>query len=161
MKSSSFILGGTAVACVGAVAFAVASQSLFKMQPCAWCILQRVICLAIAVACVIGLIWRGTRGRVVCSAVTLLLAMSGMAAALWQHFQAASQFSCTRSLAERIIQTLQLEDLWPRVFAIRASCADAVASLLGVPYDFWSLALFAAVAVASIRVMQRAWPEMP
>jgi disulfide bond formation protein DsbB len=89
-------------------------------------------------------------------ALALLLALSGIASALWQHFHAASEFSCDRSLAERVISALDLENLWPRVFAVRASCADAAASLLGIPYDFWSLALFALIALVCLRIMRRA-----
>ena len=39
----------------------------------------------------------------------------------------------------------------PDVFEARASCADAAVSLLGVPYEFWSAALFAAIGVADGR----------
>ncbi|WP_374513984.1 hypothetical protein [Niveibacterium sp.] len=34
--------------------------------------------------------------------------------------------------------------------APRASCADAAVRLFGVPYEFWSLALFIVVAAALI-----------
>ena len=40
---------------------------------------------------------------------------------------------------------LKLDSLLPDVFSPRASCADAAVNLLGVPYDFWSLALFIAI----------------
>ena len=35
-----------------------------------------------------------------------------------------------------------LDGLLPEVFAAYASCADAKVNLFGVPYEFWSGALF-------------------
>ena len=156
MSAADRWLAGTAIACVAAVGAALASQHAFDMQPCPWCVLQRVIFLAIAIACVIGLAWRSRTGLRVGTTLGLLLAMSGIAAALWQHFQAAATASCNLTLADKIVSRwLQLDQLLPDVFEARASCADAAVSLLHVPYDFWSLALFA-LAVVALLTAQRA-----
>ena len=45
-----------------------------------------------------------------------------------------------------------LDGLWPDVFEARASCADAAIDLLGVPYEFWSLAAFALLGLGALRV---------
>ena len=87
--------------------------------------------------------------------MAVLLALSGVAAALWQHFKAASSVSCNLTLADKILSGLQLDRLLPDVFEPRASCADAAVNLLGVPYDFWSLALFVLVMLAAARLMGR------
>lgn len=155
MKRADLLLGGTAVLCVVAVALALVSQHRFNMQPCPWCVLQRVIFLAIAAACVLGLVWRSAVGRRVGAGLGLTLALGGIAAALWQHFVAASAASCDVTLADRIISGLKLDEWQPDVFMPMASCADAKVNLLGVPYEFWSLALFAAIAVAALRVLRR------
>jgi protein dithiol:quinone oxidoreductase len=84
----------------------------------------------------------------------LLLAVAGMAAALWQHFVAVASDSCKLTLADRIVSGLRLDSLVPDVFQARASCADGAVKLLGVPYEFWSLALFAMLAVAGMRVLR-------
>ena len=144
-----------ALACVAALAAALVSQHAFGMEPCPWCVLQRVVFLAIALACVVGLLWRGTTGRLLASAASLLLALCGMAAALWQHFVAASSTSCNLTLADRIVGGLKLDSLWPDVFSARASCADAAVNLLGVPYDFWSLALFGVLALVAASIAAR------
>ncbi|MES3014720.1 MAG: disulfide bond formation protein B, partial [Pseudomonadota bacterium] len=124
-------------------------------QPCPWCVLQRVIFLAIAIACGLGLLWRSASGRGVAAGLGLLLALSGIAAALWQHFQAAASASCNLTLADKIVSGwLGLDSLWPDVFSARASCADAAVNLLGMPYDFWSLALFVIVALALLRAIR-------
>jgi disulfide bond formation protein DsbB len=148
-------LAGIALGCIAAVGAALVSQHVFDMQPCPWCVLQRVIFLAIAIACVIGLLWRSRTGRRVGASLGLLLALCGIAAALWQHFKAAASASCNLTLADKIVSRwLQLDQLAPDVFEPRASCADAAVSLLGVPYDFWSLALFVLIALQLFRLLR-------
>ena len=158
--SSTVLLAGVTLVCIGAVAAALISQHVFDMQPCPWCVLQRVIFLAIALACGIGLLWRSRVGRLVSIGLALLLTVSGIAAALWQHFQAAASASCNLTLADKIVSGwLQLDSLLPDLFSPRASCADAAVNLLGVPYDFWSLALFVVIdgvlTLALIRTLRR------
>jgi disulfide bond formation protein DsbB len=155
-KGADAWLGGVAIACVAAVGAALVSQHVFEMQPCPWCVLQRVIFLAIAIACVIGMVWRRTTGRRVGATLGWLLALCGIAAALWQHFQAAASASCNLTLADKIVSRwLQLDQLLPDVFEARASCADAAVRLFGVPYDFWSLGLFVVIALTLARLLQR------
>ena len=150
------LLIGVALACLGAVVAALVSQHVFDMQPCPWCVLQRVIFLAIALVCGLGLLWRNATGRLVSAGLALLLILTGIAAALWQHFQAAASASCNLTLADRIVSGfLQLDSLLPDVFSPRASCADAAVNLLGVPYDFWSLALFVLIGAAMLTVLRR------
>jgi disulfide bond formation protein DsbB len=159
VSSARWFIGVT-LASLAAVAAALVSQHVFDMQPCPWCVLQRVIFLAIALTCGLGLIWRNALGRRVSAGLGLLLALCGVAAALWQHFKAAASASCNLTLADKIVSGwLQLDSLLPDVFSPRASCADAAVSLLGVPYDFWSLALFAAIALVLVSLFRRSGPE--
>lgn len=140
---------------LAAVAAALVSQHVFDMQPCPWCVLQRLVFVAIAAVCVIGIAWRGTAGRVVAALGVLALAASGVASALWQHFVAAKSDSCNLTLADRIVSGTKLDSLLPDVFAVRASCADAAVDLLGVPYEFWSLALYVLIGAAALVLLVR------
>jgi len=151
---SARLLVIVAIACLAAVAAALVSQHMFDMQPCPWCVLQRLIFVAIALVCLVGAAIPALAARVGAGALAGLLALCGIAAALWQHFKAAASASCNLTLADKIISALQLDSLLPDVFAPRASCADAAVSLFGIPYDFWSLALFALCAVAAVRVLR-------
>ncbi|HEX3142301.1 MAG TPA: disulfide bond formation protein B [Rhizobacter sp.] len=150
LKRPSVLLAGAAVLSLAAVGAALVSQHIYGMDPCPWCILQRVIFLAIALACVVGLVAQRAAG-----ALVLLLALCGMAAALWQHFQAAASASCAMTVADKIVIAMKLDTLWPDVFLARASCADAAVSLAGVPYDIWSLALFLLLAVIGVLVARK------
>lgn len=146
-------LAGVAALCLAAVGAALVSQYFFDMQPCPWCVLQRVIFLAIAIVCVLGAIGP-TIVRRIGAALGSALALCGVAAALWQHFQAASSASCGMSLADTIVAGwLKLDQWQPDVFSARANCAEAAVNLFGVPYDFWSLALFALIAMLLVRVL--------
>ena len=151
--TASTLLAGIALLGVAAVAAALVTQHVFGMQPCPWCILQRAIFLAIALVCTVALVWRGPAGRVVLAALGLLLALAGAGCALWQHLVAAASDSCALTVADRIISTLGLDTLWPDVFLAGSGCADAAANLLGVPYPFWSLALFVVMGAACVRVI--------
>jgi len=150
------LIAGASLAAIGA---ALVSQHVFDMQPCPWCVLQRAVFAAIALVALVGALLRQRLVQAGALLATELLATAGAAAALWQHFVAKSSSSCNLTLADRIVSGLQLDALAPEVFAPRASCADAAVDLLGLPYEFWSLGLFAALSAAAIwtlvRLLQR------
>src|SRR5690606_23058513 len=98
----------------GGLLFAVFSQHVLGMQPCAWCILQRMVCVVIAV--VAGLGWLGSRrsGAARLAAVAAaLLAAAGVVAAWYQHAVAAQQFSCDLSLADQLVRGTGLDAALP------------------------------------------------
>lgn len=141
---------------LAAVAVALVSQHRFDMQPCPWCVLQRVIFVAIALAALPALVSRHALARGTSAALVGALALAGVAAALWQHFVAAATNSCALTLADRIVRGLGLDELWPGGFSATASCADAAVRLFGVPYEFYSLLLYLAAAAAAWRLLRRA-----
>ena len=155
MKRADLWLAGSALVSVAAVGAALVSQHVYNMQPCPWCVLQRLVFCVIALAAVVGLVWRAAIGRRVGAGLMLLLAVCGSAAALWQHFVAASSTSCKLTLAEQIVSALGLDERWPDVFMAMASCAEAAVKLFGVAYDLWSLALFVLLGLAAVAVWRR------
>jgi len=143
---------------LAAVGAALVTQHLFDMQPCPWCILQRLIFVAIALSAMFGLLGLQLRLAIANRAATgliALLAMAGVATALWQHFVAAVSTSCNLTLADRIVSGLGVDALWPQVFAAYASCADAAATLLGVPYEFYSLTLFIVLGMLAVALLRQ------
>ncbi len=145
--SSQRLLGLVALLAFAAVGAALLSQHRFGMQPCPWCILQRLLFVLIGGVGLVGLAFQGDSARRATAVVVLVLAGCGIAAALWQHFVAASSSSCNLTLADRIVSGIGLDGLLPEIFQARASCADAAVNLLGVPYAFWSLLLFTVLAL--------------
>ena len=139
---------------LAAVAAALVTQHVFDMQPCPWCVLQRLVFVAIALAALPGLLVNRIGVRRASAAGVLVLALCGAAAALWQHFVAASTVSCNMTLADRIVGGLGLDGLAPQVFAAYASCADAAVKIAGVPYEFFSLALFTLLGLGAVQVLR-------
>ena len=136
-----------ALLCLVAVGAALVSQHVYDMQPCPWCILQRVIFVLIAVLLLLGAF---LPGRIAFVGLAVLSALAGITAALYQHFVAAKSDSCNLTLADKIVSGIGLDKLLPPVFEVRASCADAAVDLLHVPYEFWSLGLYVMLVVAAV-----------
>jgi disulfide bond formation protein DsbB len=145
--SSRSALVALALLCLAAVGAALVSQHVFDMQPCPWCILQRVIFVLIAGLLLLGAL---LPGRFAFVGLSVLAALAGIAAALYQHFVAAKSTSCNLTLADKIVSGIGLDKLLPPVFEVRASCADAAVDLLHLPYEFWSLGLYVVLAVMAI-----------
>jgi disulfide bond formation protein DsbB len=151
----------TGLTSLAAVGFALYSQHRLGMQPCPWCILQRVIFIAIGLTSLLAALCPTDRGAFsrlttrALAALALLLALCGVSAALYQNQVASKSASCNLTLADRIVSSLGLDAQWPEVFEVRASCADAAVSMLGVPYEIWSLTLFAALGVVAVLAWRR------
>ncbi len=144
------LLAAAGLACAASVGLALLAQHQFHMQPCPWCILQRLIFIVLAGLCLLGSALPAALLRRLLAAIALPFAAGGMAAALWQHFVAAKTSSCAMTLADRIVMASGLDVRFPEWFEVRATCADAAVSVFGVPFEFWSLALFAAVGLVLV-----------
>lgn len=156
MPSNRTTLRLIALASLTAVAIALVSQHVFDMRPCAWCVFQRLIFLAIAL--VAGLASLGRPHGLLLRAgglTTLALALGGVISAWYQYSVAAQMFSCDRTFADRFMVESGLDAAVPWLFGIYATCMDARVHLLGVEYALWGLALFALLAVASMGVVLR------
>ena len=155
LNTTRLLLAMAAVS-VAAVGIALVSQHVFDMQPCPWCILQRIIYLAVATLCLIGAAVSAGLVRRGIGVLALLLALGGGASALYQDLVASKSVSCNLTFADKVISALGLDGALPPLLQVTANCSDAAVSVLGVPYAYWSLMLFIAMAAASIRVVLRA-----
>ena len=156
---SNRVFALTLLLSLGALGAALVSQHMFDMQPCPWCVLQRLIFAALALTALSGLVWTSRSGRRVSAALGIVLAALGVAAALWQHAVSAKSASCNQTLADRIVSGLQLDALLPAVFAATASCADAAVELFGMPYEYWSLALFGLLGLTLMMALLQRGPS--
>lgn len=146
-----------AVLSFAGVAVAFVAQHQFGVKPCPWCVLQRAVYLAIGTLALLG--WLVSGQRMLRQAVVVLLLVlcaAGLTAAVFQHEVASQSASCAMGLADRIVSTLGLEELWPKMFMITANCADAAAyRLIGLPYEVWSGLLFGGLAALGLLTLTR------
>jgi len=140
--------------CFGALGVALASQHLFDMPPCAWCVLQRLIYLVIGVVALAGALAGPAAGRVAALA-TAVLAACGIVAAWYQYSVAAKMLSCDQTFADRFMSGTGLDAAVPWLFGIYATCMDAMVTVLGVEYALWSLALFVILLVGALSTALR------
>ena len=144
-----FVAG--AVASVVVLAVGLVLQHGFDKQPCAWCVLQRLVFIAIGVVCLLGALSARARGVQIGAALAAdALAVAGAAAALYQHFVASLSDSCGVSLADKLIMALSLHELAPWMFFADAPCNAANMPFLGVPFALWSLAAFLALGSGAL-----------
>lgn len=136
----------------GALAIALVSQYVFFVQPCAWCVLQRLIYLVIGVLALIGLFGGRLLGRLA-ALLAALLSLGGIAAAWHQYTVAEQMKSCVGTFADRFMDHTGLVGAVPKVFGIYAMCADAVVKVLGVEYVLWSLALFVIILLTALAAL--------
>lgn len=129
--------------CIAGVGIALLSQHAFDMQPCAWCVFQRLLYLILAVIAAIAALSQGLIARVVCTMLSLSLTIAGVLAAWFQAQVASQSFSCAQTLADLLMTQTGLETAMPALFGIYASCMEARVKLFGLEYAYWSLLLFA------------------
>jgi protein dithiol:quinone oxidoreductase len=157
---------GISATCFAGVAFALYAQHMWDMQPCPWCIIQRMIYIALGLITLVTGLMPGKRGSFssiypsrawkIGAWASLALAVLGVGIAAYQSLVAASQVSCNLTLAHKFISAVGLDELAPEIFKVRASCADAAhATLLGVPFEIASGVLFLILALWSIQIILR------
>ncbi|VFR23510.1 Periplasmic thiol:disulfide oxidoreductase DsbB, required for DsbA reoxidation [plant metagenome] len=153
--NSRFLLGLVATLSLGAVGIALVSQYAFDMPPCAWCVMQRLIYLAIGGLCLLGPLLPVGLARRALASLGVLLAASGVLAAWYQFNVAAKLFSCDQTFADRFMTGIGLDAAVPWLFGIYANCMDAVVHVLGIEYAIWSLSLFVVLGLLLILAATR------
>lgn len=149
------VLALVALVALAAVGGALAAQHLLGMQPCPWCIFQRVLYLAIAVVALPGWLLRAPAATLAATLGVLALALGGVAAAVFQHQVASRDASCAFTLADRFLSATGLETAVPWLFQVTATCLDAAQyRLLGLPFEVGSGLLFAVLAVAALALLR-------
>ena len=138
------------------VSIALVSQYVFDMQPCAWCVFQRLLYLMTG-AFAFGLsIAKPTRVRLALGSASIVaVTLMGVTAAWYQEKVAANTFSCAQTLADQIMTKSGLDSAAPWVFGIYASCMDARVKLLGIEYAWWSLAMFSLLGTIALVALKK------
>ncbi|NLA52286.1 MAG: disulfide bond formation protein B [Alcaligenaceae bacterium] len=142
------LLNIIALICLGSVTFALFSQHVLGMLPCAWCVFQRLIFILIAVVCLLVNFSSSVIYQKVLTLVAAGLSAGGVVAAWYQYSVASVSFSCDMTFADVFMsRQTGLDAAVPWLFGIYATCMDAAVDLFGVEYALWALLLFAAIAI--------------
>ena len=149
MQLSHRFLMAISICSFGAVGIALFSQHLLDLMPCAWCVLQRLVFIAIGVVSLLGLVGTSRVWTLLMASAGVVLSIIGIWAAWHQWTVAAKSFSCDQTLADRLMTASGLESGIPWLFGIYATCMDAAVSILGLDFAVWSLLLYAALGLAS------------
>lgn len=167
-NTSNQMLFYITVLCLTGIGIALISQYGFDMQPCAWCVLQRLILLVIALVCIVSIVLRRIRPiRILASFLTCVLGIAGMMAAWYQYTVASHMFSCDQTFADKFIARSGLDAALPQLFGIYATCMDARVSVLGIEYALWALGLFGVCTLLGLvslmrstgsQTISRSWP---
>lgn len=151
------LLNLIALLCIAAVALALLSQHIFDMPPCAWCVFQRLLFLAVAGVCwlavALGWVWRGAHR--LGALLIVALALGGVVAAWYQINVASQMFSCAQTFADQFMVSSGLDAALPWLFGIYATCAEARVNLLGIEYAWWSMGLFVIVGIMGLAGLTR------
>lgn len=154
------VLAAIGAGSVAALGVALVAQHGFGIEPCPWCVIQRLVLIGVALVALAGAAAARTAPRPaggIAGAVLLALAAGGAVAAWYQHTVAAKQFSCSFTWADRTLMSLQLDAWLPSVFKVGATCADAAqATLLGLPFEVWGGGWFALVALGAVAALASA-----
>jgi disulfide bond formation protein DsbB len=141
---------------LSSVAIALVSQYVFDMQPCAWCVFQRLLYLIIGFFALGLSIAQPARVRTALGSASIAaIAITGVTAAWYQEKVAANTFSGAQTLADQIMTKSGLDSAAPWLFGIYASCMDARIKLLGIEYAWWSLAMFTLIGMIALVVLKR------
>ena len=151
------LLGAIGLGSIAALGVALVAQHVFGIEPCPWCVIQRLVLLAVAGVAIAGAfaVSRAPRAAAATAGALLFaLAVGGGVAAWYQHTVAAKQLSCAFTWADRTLMSLQLDAWLPALFKVGATCADAAqATLLGLPFELWGGLWFTGVALGAGRVI--------
>lgn len=145
------LLNLIAAICLSSVAFALFSQHVLGMLPCAWCVFQRLIFIVIALVCLLVNLSSSQLYQKFLTLIAAVLSIGGAISAWYQFSVASESFSCDLTFAD-IFMSRQtgLDEALPWLFGIYATCMDAAVELFGVEYSMWALLLFVVLAVVLI-----------
>lgn len=150
------LLAAIALVCITGLSISLYLQHVVGLQPCAWCVLQRGIYVLIAVVCALAATAsRSVVARAVGAALAVGLAVMGLTAALFHQFVAARPGGCGVTIADKFLMVTRLYEHVPWFFDAPASCDQANAPLLGVPFALWSATLFTMLGGASVVALMR------
>jgi len=139
------------LACLSLLGFALYLQHVEKLDPCPWCIVQRLLFIVVGLLSLVAALHRpGKTGTTLYAIFGGLLAAAGAAAATY-HIQIQSDprrsLECMGSWLERWLDASRLGKMIPPLLQYEGSCVLKPWAFLGVSIPGWSLIWFAVLLV--------------
>ncbi|AGF46871.1 disulfide bond formation protein DsbB [Candidatus Kinetoplastibacterium desouzaii TCC079E] len=141
--------------CIISLGAALISQHIFDMQPCAWCVVQRLLFFFIGIISFFAYFIKNTMISKIVAVIVGILSIMGIIAALLQNALHSENLSCVITPADKIISNTGFDSAMPWLFNIYSSCADDPVILLGIEYFIWSLSLFVVLTIISFSIALR------
>ena len=139
--------------------FAYYLQYVEYLDPCPWCVVQRLGFLAIGALALIGLLHRPARGGTIFyGLVGALIGISGGLAAgyqIWLQSDPKRAGACIGSVVERVLDRLAIGDLWPNFLQYDGPCTLQPWHMFGLTIPEWSLAWFVVLAAMYASLLLR------
>ncbi|MBW0454382.1 MAG: disulfide bond formation protein B [Candidatus Kinetoplastibacterium crithidii] len=135
------------------IIIALISQHFFDMQPCAWCVIQRLLFFLIGIISLISFFINKVIISRILALLIATLGIAGILAACLQKIFSSDDLSCTTvTAADKIISNSGFDSAIPWLFNIYASCADDPVTLFGIEYFILSLSVFVLLTLISFSI---------
>jgi disulfide bond formation protein DsbB len=140
--------------CVGLLGFGLYLQHVENLDPCPWCIVQRLLFIAVALISLIAALHRpGGTGTLLYSVLGALLAAGGAAAAAYHLYiqnDHARALECMGSPLERWLDASKIGKMIPPLLQYDGSCIAKPWAFLGLSIPGWSLVWFSILLTAFV-----------
>ena len=144
--------------CVGLLGFALYLQHGQGLDPCPWCVVQRLGFMLVGLIALLGALHGpAARGIVVYSVLGFVAAAAGAAAGAYHVFLQSDPvraMKCVGSPVETVLDWLEIGKLAPALLQYDGPCTLKPWSFLGLSIPEWSLAWFVILAVAFVATLR-------
>jgi len=142
--------------CVGLLAFALYLQHWQGLDPCPWCVVQRLGFVLVGLIALVGAVHGpGARGTRIYSTLGVLAAGAGAAAGAYHVYLQSDPVrasKCIGSPVETTLDWLQLGKLAPSLLQYDGPCTLKPWSFLGLSIPGWSLTWFVILGIAFLAI---------
>jgi protein dithiol:quinone oxidoreductase len=142
--------------CVGLLGYALYLQHWQGLDPCPWCVVQRLGFMLVGLVALLGAIHGpARRGTAIYATLGFIAAAAGAAAGayhVWLQSDPVRAAKCVGSPVELVLDRLQIGKLAPALLQYDGPCTLKPWSFLGLSIPEWSLAWFVILAIALLAI---------
>ena len=140
--------------CIGLLAYALVLQHLDGLDPCPWCVVQRLGFIGIGLLALVAALHRpGNIGTAIYAFFGGLVAAAGVAAAgyhIWIQSDPVRAMACAGSPVERILDASKIGKMIPPLLQYDGLCTIKPWKFLALSIPEWSLVWFVILLVTFI-----------